>query len=541
MTNVDNLIDKIVEETGTDPGEIRIRMDKKKEIMHGLLSDYGAIYAVAKELGVDLNREELILTKISGIEPQKSFNVVGRAGEIYLPKEFSRKDGTIGKVASIVLCDDTGNVRLTLWDTNVEVANMANKNDILLVKNAYGKEGMRGIELNAGSLTNISINPKKMGSDLPEIKENLIKIKDLSPDMFSVSVICRINMYYSPTEFQRSDGSTGTRASFIAGDETGTIKVVLWDNSAKTELARGDIVKIENAYTKEGMNGDLELQAGNRSRLVKSDKKLKLPDLPEIKDLYKIDEVTKELKGFDVIARVVQIFETREYGEEGGKLTRLLIGDETGTISVVAWNEKSDSVNDLKSGDAIRIKNAYARENLQGNPEIQIGKYSDITTTDEKVATLEKIQKARVTEKSIGDLKDGDADVKITGKLIDIEEDRRITFMTCPKCRKKVQNIGGEWFCEACGDIEPVENLIVSATVEDKTGSMKIVVFRENAEKILGMDVGEVMNIIGETQDEYAPVRQAKDNIIGKSVSLTGRVRFSDFSEQIEFMVSNVE
>jgi replication factor A1 len=398
-----------------------------------------------------------------------------------------------------------------------------------------------GIELHAGSLTNISANPKNMGSDLPEVKENLIKISDLKPGIDSVSLICRVNLYYPPVEFQRSDGNTGTRASFTAEDDTGKARVVLWDRSAKTEIARGDIVKIENAYTKEGMTGEVELQAGNRSRIMKSDKKLKLPKLPEIKESYKINEITAELRGFNVVARVIQVFDLREYGESGGKLGSMVIGDETGTIRVVMWDEKSEITASLKKGDAVKLKNAYTKENLSGVPEIHIGRYSEISITDEKIAPIEKIEKSMIEEKNISGLKDGDVNVKITGEITDIDEGRRITFMTCPECKKKVQNLGGEWFCEACGDITPVENLVVSATVEDKTGGIKIVVFRENAEKILGMDVGEVMNIIGETQDEYAPVKQIKTKIIGKKVSLTGKARFSDFSEQLEFVADSVE
>ena len=540
MTDIDKLIDKVVEESDIDSEEVRERMDKKKEIMHGLLSDYGAIYAVAKELGVDLNQEEIIFTKISDVTPQRSFNVVARVREIYPPREFSRKDGTTGKFASIILSDDTENIRLTLWDENVKVADVVNKNDVLLVKNAYGKEGRYGIELHAGSLTNMSVNPKKMGSGIPEVKENLIKINKLKENMDSVSVVCRVNIYYEPVEFQRSDGGTGTRASFTAEDETGTIRVTLWDRSAKTELKRGDIVKIENAYTKEGLNGELELQAGNRARVIKSDKKPDLGELPKIKDSYKINEIIIGLRGFNTVARVMQIFETREYGEEGGKLASMIIGDETGTIRVVAWDEKAEIATGLKRGDTVKIKNTYTRENLSGNAEIHIGRYSDVSLTDEKVAPLEKIEKSLVKEKNIADLKDGDSDVKITGKISDIDEERRITFMTCPNCKKKVQNLGGDWFCESCGDITPVENLVVSVTVEDKTGDIKIVVFRENAEKILGLDVGEVMNIIGETQDEYEPVKQVKSEIIGKEVSLVGRVKFSDFSEQIEFLADSV-
>jgi len=113
--------------------------------------------------------------------------------------------------------------------------------------------------------------------------------------------------------------------------------------------------------------------------------------------------------------------------------------------------------------------------------------------------------------------------------------------MTCGSCNKRVQNIGGVWFCESCsGDVEPTPNLKISLSIEDETGSIRAVAFKVDAEKILGLDMEEVMNIIGETQDETEPIRQVKDNLIGKEIALVGRVKYSEFSDQLEFLVEDV-
>jgi len=77
--------------------------------------------------------------------------------------------------------------------------------------------------------------------------------------------------------------------------------------------------------------------------------------------------------------------------------------------------------------------------------------------------------------------------------------------------------------------------------VEDETGSVRAVAFKENAEKIIGMDVEEIMNLIGETGDETAPAKKLKESLVEKKISLVGRVRYSDFSDQLEFIVEDVE
>ncbi len=541
MTDVNHLIEKISKETGKKQKEIKEMMDKRKDATHGLLSDYGAVYAVAKELNIPLKEGKIILNEIKDIKPQKPVNVYGKAKFVYPLKEFRRKDGSQGKMASIILLDKTGEIRLLLWDKNSRIAGQVQVGDSILVRNGYGKEGLDGgVEVHASSLTTISINPN-LDVKLPKIKEKKQEIKKLNEGMSSVNLVCRVSSYYPPTEFMRSDGSTGKRASFIGEDGTGKIRVVLWDNSAETDLSTGDTVKLENAYVRKGLNDELELQAGNRSRVILTEKELDLPPLKEetVGEL-KIKEIKPDISGFTAEGRILQIFKPRSFS--GGSMASLIISDGEGTIRVVLWGEKSEIVNELKKGDAVRIRNAYSKANLNDEPEIHVGKYGDLSLKqDTELPSTKEIEDSLVNKKDIIDLESKDRYVKINGKIVHIDDGKRIIYYTCQSCGKSVQNTGLGWFCESCNDdVEPVSNLVVSFTVEDETGNIRAISFKENAEKVLGIDVEEVMNLIGETQDEFAPIKEMEKTIVDQEISLVGRVRYSDFSDQLEFIVDDV-
>ncbi|MEA1924449.1 MAG: OB-fold nucleic acid binding domain-containing protein [Candidatus Altiarchaeota archaeon] len=541
MTDVNHLIAKISKETGKTQKEIKEMMDNRKDATHGLLSDYGAVYAVAKELNIPLKEGKIILNEIKDIKPQKPVNVYGRAKVIYPLKEFKRKDGSQGKMASIILLDQTGEIRLLLWDKNSRIAKQVQVGDSILVRNGYGKEGLDGsVEVHASSLTTISINPN-LNVELPQVKEKKQDIKNLSEGLSSVNLVCRVSSYYPPTEFVRSDGSTGKRASFIGEDGTGKIRVVLWDSSAETDLSTGDTVKLENAYTRKGLNDELELQAGNRSRVILTEKELDLPPLEDgtVGDI-KITEIKPDISGFTTEGRILQVFQPRSFS--GGSMASLIISDGEGTIRVVLWGGKSEIANELKKDDAVKIRNAYSKANLNDEPEVHVGNYGSLSLNQEtELPSMQEIEKSLVNKKDIIDLESKDRYVQIKGTIVHIDDEKRIIYYTCQSCGRSVQNTGLGWYCESCNDdVEPVSNLVLSFTVEDGTGSIRAISFKESAEKVLGMDVEEVMNLIRETQDELAPLKEMEKTILDQEISLMGRVKYSDFSDQLEFIVDDV-
>lgn len=541
--DLDKLVDKVSRESGKPREGVLGQMNERKEKTHGLLSDYGAIYAVAKEYGIDLSQREVKLTSLSEVKPTSSVNLCGRVKIVYSAREFTRKDGSKGKFASVILVDKSGERRIVLWDQNADLTKQIRVGDIVLVRNGYAKENRGVVEVHAGPLTNLTVNPSDLEVDLPDVEEELVKVSDLGKDKPSVNLVCRIRSYYPKTDFSRPDGSVGSRASFIAEDESGSVRVVLWDQRATAELKEGTVVKIENGYTREGLNGELELHAGNRSRVIHSDKKIDLPVLPARESsVVQVGDVKSDMTGFTLDGRVLTVYPPREYtGGKGGKLSSLILGDSSGSIRAVLWDDQADVVTELKRGDAVRIRNAYSKANLNDEPEVHVGRYSEVTVNpDSDVPSLGEIEESLITEKKISKLDGVDRNIRLSATVVDVDAERPLVYMTCPSCGKRVQNLGGEWFCEACGDIDADANLVVSLIVEDDSGNVRAVAFKNNAEKILGMDLEEVMNVIGETQDESAPLNQARERIAGKNISLVGRVKYNEFSDQLEFIVNDV-
>jgi len=539
MGEVEDIIARVVSESGKTEADIKEKVKTRKEKTHGLLSDYGAVYAVAKELGVDLDGKQAPLTKIKEVSGQKNLNVLGRVKVVFSPREFNRKDGTTGYFASIILLDDSGEIRLVLWDKNTELTKHIQVGDAILAKNVYSKDNQGAFEIHAGSLSTININPKTTEAKLPEISEKLYKIKELTEDNPAVNIVLRVSNYLPKTEFTRSDGSTGSRASFIGEDESGKIRVVLWDKSAEREIGDGDILKLENAYTRKGFSEDIELQAGNRSRIIETEIKLKLPPLETKAKASKLSELKQDESSLTVEARVLRVFPPRDYS--GGSMASIIMGDDSGTIRAVFWDEKSGEAEKLSRGDAVVIQNAYTRANMNDEVEVHVGKYGIPEKSDKsKLPSPEDIELKFTKTKTISELEPSEDRVRVSAKIVDLEEDRNIFYMTCPSCNGKVQNLGGAWFCDACGDIDPDSNLVVSSVLEDDSGTIRGVFFRENAEKILGLDAESAMNLIGETQDETAPLKEAKKKLKKTPLTLLGRARYNDFSDQLEFIVDEL-
>jgi len=538
MDDVEKITQRLTKETGLTSEDIQKKVSKRKEKTHGLLSDYGALYAIAKEHGVDLNGNTANVTPIKDVKPSNSVSIYGRVKAVYSAKEFRRKDNTVGRFASVVIVDGTGDIRVVLWDNNTDIIKSLRVGDALFVRNGYVKDNRGVVEVHAGSLSALTVNPP-FASTLPDVDENLIKVEGIREGVQSLNLRCRVGSYSPKTTFQRSDGSSGSRASFIAEDETGKIRVVLWDQCADTPLVVGEFVNLENAYVRRGLSGELEVHAGNRSRIVKSDKKIVLPEIETKENTIKVSGITPDLRGFSSELRVIKVYRPREYS--GGKVSSLVAGDNTGTIRVVLWDEKAELADQLAPGDGVLLQNIYSKSNLNNEPEIHVGKYGNLLKDNSLVVpTLSELEEKLTREKRVADVDLTDDRVKITGRIVDFDETRPLLYMTCPSCDKRVQDVGGAYVCDTCGEITPNINLVVSATLEDDSGSIRAVFFKDNAEKILGLGLADVLSVISQTQDNFAPLYEAKSRLLNKSVSLVGRAKYNEFSDQLELIVERI-
>lgn len=120
--NEETLISAITEKTGLVKEEIIEKINAKEAEFAGLVSRLGAAYIVGKELGVDLATPVSKELKIKNIVPDmRSVTFVGKILEIAQLREFETSDGK-SKVINITLGDETGSIRLAIWDEKAEEA-----------------------------------------------------------------------------------------------------------------------------------------------------------------------------------------------------------------------------------------------------------------------------------------------------------------------------------------------------------------------------------------------------------------------------------
>jgi len=133
-----NLIDKIIEVSGLEKREIENKIEEKKKELPDI-SEEGIIRLAAKELGVDLLRPEPKELKIKNIVPNmRNITFVGKITEVQPIREFQVGDN-IGRVQNIILEDETGKIRLSLWNDEIEKFGLS-VGDVVKVDNSRVKK-----------------------------------------------------------------------------------------------------------------------------------------------------------------------------------------------------------------------------------------------------------------------------------------------------------------------------------------------------------------------------------------------------------------
>ncbi|RLG57536.1 MAG: hypothetical protein DRN83_01575 [Hadesarchaea archaeon] len=212
----------------------------------------------------------------------------------------------------------------------------------------------------------------------PEIRA--LRIGDLIPGMSKIDIVARVVRVHEPKEFQRSSGSTGVVGSLLLEDGTGRIRLVLWNDRAtmikEGKVQKGDIVRIQNAYVREGLDGQPELGIGTRGSIVVNPDDPRAAELPKLMDSeVKISELKREMAEADVSGRVMAVSDCRVFerpDKSKGKVSTLMLADSTGQIRVSLWDKWAELSKELKRGDAIKLENAIIRARPGGRVELSL-------------------------------------------------------------------------------------------------------------------------------------------------------------------------
>lgn len=362
------------------------RIKEKKESSGGYLTDRVAARIVASELGINISYETPCSLQLSINDLVSGLNdvtIMGRVLQVYPPQSFKRMNGTEGKFARLIVTDKTGSLKVVLWDDKAELVKTRNIREgyIVRVSHGYLREGRDGkLELHVGARGDIHILPQ----DVSEREKDLLyptrgsftKIGRLKDNMRSVNVLGRIVKVEKPRLFKRSTGRKGKVSSVVLEDDTGRVRLTLWDE--KTALSEqavlGDIVLIENAYTHK-QPGNVELNLGKHGKFILNPKIAAAKRLPPSKkeNVKKITELEEGLGPVNVKGTVVTTPLVREVITSKGEkvtVTTFELSDETGRIRVSLWRQLAQQAKTLMVGDNVYIKNAYVKKGFADQLEI---------------------------------------------------------------------------------------------------------------------------------------------------------------------------
>jgi replication factor A1 len=204
-------------------------------------------------------------------------------------------------------------------------------------------------------------------------------VKDLVSGLNDVTISGRILLAWPPQQFERRDGTPGRVMNLVLIDKTGRVRCALWDRHADTASRSGDlqgkIIRIGHAYTRQGLAGDPEIHAGDRSSIEFDPPDIPHVDFPEFQELFKpVSEITPETNYVNTVG-VVQV-DPRFYSftkeDRAGSVLRTIIADESGSINVAVWNERAEELRDIKKGDILQLVNARPRLDNNARPELHV-------------------------------------------------------------------------------------------------------------------------------------------------------------------------
>jgi len=231
----EKILKKMGQISGIEEEEINRRVEAKRAKLSGLISREGALQVIAAELGISFDNEKL---KIDELLPgMRKVRFTGKIITLYPIRTFKNKNGEEGKVANMIVADDTSNTKVVLWDTNhIEMIEKGEIKEGSSVEIASGN--MRYGEVHMGSFSEFKLSDEKFD----EVQtQKPMKEKEISSFNVGdrVSVRAFVVQSFDP-RFYEADLETGKKVSEedkakgVASEKRAILNVVIDDGTENT-------------------------------------------------------------------------------------------------------------------------------------------------------------------------------------------------------------------------------------------------------------------------------------------------------------------
>jgi replication factor A1 len=364
------VIEDVYEDLDTDVPleEFREAVEAKVEQMGGLADEETAAQLIVHDL------QDGEVETIADIEPgMEEARFVGKVVSVGELRTFERDgDDGEGRVLNLELADETGRVRVALWDEDAAAAEEEVEPGMVLRVAGRPKDGYNGLEVSADRVE---------GDEETEIDVDLTggsTVESLALGQSDVNLRGVVLDTGSVRTFSRDDGSEGRVSNLTLGDETGRVRVTMWDDRAARaeEIDPGTTVEVVDGYVRE-REGSLELHVGSRGAIEGIEESVTF--IPEATDIGTVEiGQTVDIAGVVRSADPKRTFD-RDDGSEG-QVRNVRVTDETGDIRVALWGEEADR--DLGPGDEVFLADVEIQDGWQDELEASAGFRSTVVKLD---------------------------------------------------------------------------------------------------------------------------------------------------------------
>ncbi|MFT4244516.1 MAG: hypothetical protein ACMXYB_03630 [Candidatus Woesearchaeota archaeon] len=260
---------------------------------------------------------------------------------------------------------------------------------------------------------------------------------------------------------------------------------------------------------------------------------------PSSQDYVKIEEINRPNISLSLTSKVLKKYDlvhfTMKSGDKG-QIQSVLVGDETGIIRVAFWGDKAELLQDVQRDTILDIKNVYVRENTTtSRMELHFSQYSELVVNPSYVEDIHvKNIRPQSTPKLIEELELEDRNVSIKATIVDIDVPR--FYLGCPHTFKKVFNDDGKYISPEHGEVDPIKIPITNVVVNDSSGTMSIVAFRDRAELLFSKSSEDIVKL-AEDLESY---RKVSKLLVGSLIEVVGNVGENQMTGELQLIVNDV-
>lgn len=478
MSNIDELIQKIAQKSGLSRGDISKKIEQKKEDLGFFINDLAAVHIIAKDMNIELERpglskkSTLTVQKLKRMEPGLSgVNFTGIVLRVYKPIEFVR-EGNKNILAPILFHDGTDHIRTILWGNMARriTEKQVERGSIVKIRQGYTKLGRSGdLELHIGDRGSVDIDTEVELPDLPNPEDEVLSIDILDKEMTEADVHAIVHKIGDIVTFDRSDGTQGRVSNlFLKGDRV-IRRMVFWDDRAEEpfNFTRGDELLIQAGSIKLDRDGKLEVVVTRTTNITK----IGHQNLPALEDRTIVapttphEVVQKKIAAIKVNDGVIEVIIRKGPSDDtirhftrkdgiSGSVKRAIVYDETGSITLVLWDEAIDIFDQVKD---VTVKVSKARVTMSRYNTLELHTVTGAEFLPQEVSQIPE-------DPPIQDINEIDPQqglASVQGVIQSVSEAREFT---------RSDGSGGQ---------------VISMVIQDTTATCQVVAWGDSVEKLV--------------------------------------------------------